>query len=91
MKSSRPANHSLFANLFLTTVTVLLAGCAGPTLTMPELLEEPPVAVKPSEPLIITPKPTPTPNPDADVAVDITFDIFKANACLLYTSDAADE
>ena len=80
MKSSRPANHSLFANLFLTTVTVLLAGCAGPTLTMPELLEEPPVAVKPSEPLIITPKPTP--NPDADVAPDITFDIFKANAAL---------
>jgi tetratricopeptide (TPR) repeat protein len=80
MKSTRPANPSLFVNLFLTTVAVLLAGCAGPTLTMPELLEEPPVAVKPFEPPIITPKLTP--NPDADVAVDITFDIFKANAAL---------
>ena len=80
MKSTLPANPSLFVNLFLTTVAVLLAGCAGPTLTMPELLEEPPVAVKPFEPPIITPKLTP--NPDADVAVDITFDIFKANAAL---------
>ena len=76
MKSSRSANPSLFANLFLTTVAVLLAGCAGSTITMPELLEEPSVAVKPSEPLIITPK------PDANVAPDITFDIFKANAAL---------
>ena len=80
MKSSRPANPSLFANLFLTTVALLLAGCAGPTIIMPELLEEPSVAVKPPEPPIITPKPTP--NPDADVAPDITFDIFKANAAL---------
>ena len=76
MKSTRLANPSLFVNIFLTTLAVLLAGCAGPTITMPELLEEPSVAVKPPEPPIITPK------PDADVAADITFDIFKANAAL---------
>ena len=76
MKSSRPPNPSPFANLFLTTVAVLLAGCEGPTITMPELLEEPSVAVKPLDPPVIPHK------PDDDVLPDITFDIFKADQAL---------